>query len=181
MSDLKLGIIVAATAKGEIGIDNTLPWQLAGDMMHFRRTTQGHAVVMGKRTYDSLDRPLPNRLNIVVSRRGHGIDDLGVHWVSSLEAAIEAAAGQGHRELWFIGGARIYEESLPLVSQVMLTLVHDHPDRNPRYDTVIQGFEFPADTWAIREIARCSPLDPSTGLPLPSHTWLNITRRHNGV
>jgi dihydrofolate reductase len=115
-----LTIIVATDAQRGIGINNTLPWKLPEDMAHFKRLTTGHPVIMGRKTYESIGRPLPNRRNIVVTRSAAWRAD-GVETAQSLEQAralVEDAA-----EAFIIGGAQIYAEALAagLADQVIQT------------------------------------------------------------
>ena len=108
-----------------IGRDGRLPWHLPEDMAHFRRTTAGATVIMGRKTWDSLPpkfRPLPGRRNIVVTRNAGWQAD-GAEAVRSLAAAIEAAASDAEpgTRAWIIGGAEIYAQALPLADELLLT------------------------------------------------------------
>ena len=98
-----LCVIVAIDSAGGIGINNTLPWRLPEDLAHFKRTTSGHPIIMGRKTFDSIGRPLPNRRNIVVTRN-HAWSHPGVESVSSLEQA-----------------AQIYQQALPLAQRLIVT------------------------------------------------------------
>jgi dihydrofolate reductase len=113
----QLTIVVAIDAQRGIGINNTLPWHLPEDLAHFKRTTTGHPIIMGRKTFDSIGRPLPNRRNIVVTRNPDWRHD-GVEAVMSLDAAIALV-----RELpaCIIGGAQIFSEALPLVDRLVVT------------------------------------------------------------
>ena len=113
-----LTIIVATDTQRGIGIDNTLPWKLPEDMAHFKRITTGHAVIMGRKTHESIGRPLPNRRNIVVTRNPAWHAD-GTETVTSLEAARDLVAGEA--EAFIIGGAQVYADALALADQVILT------------------------------------------------------------
>ena len=113
----KLTIIVATDAQRGIGINNTLPWRLPEDLAHFKRTTTGHPIIMGRKTFDSIGRPLPNRRNIVVTRNDKWSHD-GVETVGSIEAAIALLDGA---EGFVIGGAEIYKQSLQLADQLIIT------------------------------------------------------------
>lgn len=112
-----LTIVVAIDAQRGIGINNTLPWHLPEDLAHFKRTTTGHPIIMGRKTFDSIGRPLPNRHNIVVTRNPEWRHD-GVDAVTSLDAAIALV-----REVpaCIIGGAQIFIEALPLVDRLVVT------------------------------------------------------------
>jgi dihydrofolate reductase len=113
----KLTIIVATDAQRGIGINNTLPWKLPEDLAHFKRMTTGHPIIMGRKTFDSIGRPLPNRRNIVVTRNGQWSHE-GVETVGSIEAAIALLDGA---EGFVIGGAEIYKQSLQLADQLIIT------------------------------------------------------------
>lgn len=112
-----LTIVVATDAQRGIGINNSLPWRLPEDMAHFKRTTTGHPVVMGRKTFESIGRPLPNRRNIVITRNAEWRHE-GVEAVTSLDAAIALV---GDAEACIIGGAQIYREALPRTDRLVVT------------------------------------------------------------
>ncbi|AVG41316.1 dihydrofolate reductase [Achromobacter insolitus] len=115
-----LTLIVAYSTNRVIGRDNALPWKLPGDLAHFKRSTLGHPIIMGRKTWDSLGRPLPGRSNIVISRNP-GFTAAGAIVVPSLEAAVQAC---GDIDAAFvIGGAQIYVQALPLAARVLATEV----------------------------------------------------------
>eukprot|EP01030_Chromulinospumella_sphaerica_P019590 gene19590-19484_t len=113
----QLTIIVATDAQRGIGINNTLPWKLPEDLAHFKRTTSGHPIIMGRKTFDSIGRPLPNRRNIVVTRNPAWQHE-GVEVVTSVEQAIALLDGA---EGFVIGGAEIYRQTLPVASRLIIT------------------------------------------------------------
>ena len=115
-----ISLIVAMDRNGLIGRDNGLPWHLPADLKHFKATTLGKPVVMGRKTYESIGRPLPGRHNIVVSRNPE-FDAPGCTVVHSASAAI-AAAGDVE-EVMIIGGAQLYTELLPYTQRIYLTRV----------------------------------------------------------
>ncbi|MBR2367108.1 MAG: dihydrofolate reductase [Alistipes sp.] len=115
-----VSIIVAIARNGVIGDKNSLLWHIKEDMRFFRTTTSGHAVVMGRKTFESLgSRPLPKRTNIVITRADREFD--GAHTAHSLEEAIAMAAGD--EEIFVIGGAQIYAEALRLADRIYITYV----------------------------------------------------------
>lgn len=136
---MKLALIVAYAQNRVVGIENRLPWHLPEDLKYFKQVTTGKAVIMGRKTYESIGRPLPNRLNIVISRNPQFIAD-GVEVVSSLEAAIERATEYNHTnnqdEIMVIGGAAIYELALPLADKLYITLVHAQVDGDAYFPEV---------------------------------------------
>ncbi len=116
-----LHLIYARAANGVIGKDNTLPWHLPEDLAHFKRTTLGCPVIMGRKTWDSLPpkfRPLPGRLNIVVTR-DTGLAAEGASVANSLDAARDQCPPAS--DAWVIGGAQIYAQALPLAHTVVVT------------------------------------------------------------
>ena len=115
-----VSIIAAVAQNGTIGDQNALLWHIAEDMRFFRQTTSGHPVIMGRKTYESLGRPLPKRTNVVITRQPIAIEGCTV--VHSLEEAISLFPQD--EEIFIIGGAQIYEQALPLVDRLYLTVVH---------------------------------------------------------
>ncbi len=118
---MKLHLIFARAANGVIGSNNTLPWHLPEDMAHFKRLTMGCPVIMGRKTWDSLPtrfRPLPGRLNIVVTRQPDWSGD-GAQRADSMAQA--AALCSTASDAWVIGGAEIYTQALPLASSAEVT------------------------------------------------------------
>ena len=118
-----ISIIVAVAQNGVIGDKNSLLWHISEDMRFFKRTTSGHPVIMGRKTYESLGRPLPNRTNVVISRTMGEIEGCPV--VRSLEEAI--ALFPAEEEVFVIGGAQIYALALDVAARFYLTRVgHDY-------------------------------------------------------
>ena len=158
---MKLNLILARARNGVIGANNALPWHLPEDMAHFKRTTLGCPVIMGRKTWDSLPvkfRPLPGRLNVVVTRqidwRGEG-----AVVVNSLEAA--CAACPADSTAWVIGGAELYAQALALASGAVVT----------ELDADLEGDAFAphfGPEW--REVARESHIS-SSGLPFSFVTY----------
>jgi dihydrofolate reductase len=116
----ELQMIVAMSRNRCIGKDNALPWHISEDLKRFKRLTKGHAVIMGRKTHESIGRPLPGRRNIVVSRSGAHFD--GCEVVASVPEALELA-WQEDPAPFVIGGASIYEAALPEVTRIHLTEV----------------------------------------------------------
>jgi dihydrofolate reductase len=124
---LDLVFIAAVSENGVIGRDNALPWRLKSDMRHFRTLTMGKPVVMGRKTYRSIGKPLPGRTNIVLSRES-GFAEPGVLVAGDLTAAFEAARGDAFRrgtgEIAVIGGADLYAQLMPVADRLEITRVH---------------------------------------------------------
>ena len=126
-SSVTCALMVAAASNGVIGRDNELPWHLPKDLQYFKQTTMGKPVIMGRKTFDSIGRPLPGRANIVVTRQqNYQAEDVQV--VHSLEQGLalaqQLAAEKSVDEVMVIGGAELYRQSLPSIERVYLTKVH---------------------------------------------------------
>jgi dihydrofolate reductase len=135
--DPRLEIIVAMDPDRVIGRDNGLPWHLPDDLKHFKRITTGHTVVMGRRTYESIGRPLPDRRNIVLSRQSAWAAP-GVEVCPDLETAL-AAADQG--PVFIIGGAELFREALPRAAVLHLTRVHERFPGDVHFPPTAGGWE----------------------------------------
>ena len=131
-----ISIIVAMGKNREIGKKNGLLWHIPEELKHFKQLTTGHPIIMGRKTYESIGRPLPGRTNIVITR--HSISGMersvlepqNLLWVNSLAQALKLAKKQlGGEEIFIIGGASVFEQALPLADKLYLTLVNaDFPD-----------------------------------------------------
>ncbi|MEM1072061.1 MAG: dihydrofolate reductase [Planctomycetota bacterium] len=132
-----LALIAAMTIDRVIGKDGGLPWSLPDDMAHFKRTTTGSPIIMGRRTFETDSGVLPNRLNIVLTRQ-HDWSHKGVETAGTIEqAASIARRHQPDRTAYVIGGGRVYGLALPLVETMHLTVVHARVEgdtRFPAYD-----------------------------------------------
>ena len=120
-TDLVISIVVAIAENNAIGKNNQLLWHLSADLKHFKEITSGHTIIMGRKTYDSIGKPLPNRRNIVISRNPN-LNLQGVEIVGSLNEAIALCTNE--KEVFIIGGAEIYKQSLPIINKIYLTTVH---------------------------------------------------------
>ena len=118
---MTLSIVVAMARNRVIGRDNDLPWRLPEDLKRFKALTMGKPMVMGRKTFESIGRPLPGRTTIVVSRQA-GLQIPGCVVVDSIDAAIRAA--DGAPEIMLVGGAQLYSEALPRVNRIYLTRIH---------------------------------------------------------
>lgn len=128
---MKLSLICAMDENMVIGSNNSLPWHLPEDLKYFKRTTMGSCIIMGRKTYESIGRPLPGRTNIIVTRsRDYEVENARV--VDCLTDAIELAETisfiDGSEEAFVIGGAELYKHALPFVDRMHLTMVHAEVD-----------------------------------------------------
>jgi dihydrofolate reductase len=125
-----LSLIVARANNGVIGKDNQLPWRLPADLKYFKAVTMGKPIVMGRKTFESIGRPLPGRQNIVVTRNPDFIS-AGITVVHSVEAAI--AAANEAAEIMLIGGTELYTLSLALADRIYLTAIHQDFDGDAHF------------------------------------------------
>jgi dihydrofolate reductase len=116
----RVSVIAALARNRVIGIENRLPWRLPEDLAHFKALTLGHPILMGRKTFESLGRPLPGRTNIVITRTPDYCKD-GCLVAASIPAAL--ALCQGTAEIFFIGGADLYAQAIPLADRLYLTEV----------------------------------------------------------
>lgn len=135
---MKLAIIVAAARNGVIGRNNQLPWHLPQDLKYFKAVTLGKPVIMGRKTYESIGRPLPGRTNIVITR-DHSWSADGVKVVHGLEEALAVAEGSSAAEVMVIGGAEIYKAALPLAQRIYLTQIEASPDGDAFFEIPAQS------------------------------------------
>ncbi|SFT05079.1 dihydrofolate reductase [Sphingobacterium wenxiniae] len=142
MNNLKITLIVAAAENNAIGKDNKMLWHLPDDFKYFKRNTMGHSVVMGRKTFESIGKPLPERRNIVITRDQNWlVDDVDV--ANSIQEVMLYCRDE--REIYIIGGANIYEQTLPLAHKVLLTRVHTTIDGDAYFP------ELPTDQWELKQ------------------------------
>jgi dihydrofolate reductase len=131
-----ISLLVAMDEKRGIGKDGKLPWRLSSDMKRFRELTMGHHIIVGRKTFESIGKPLPGRQTIIVTRNpDYRVE--GCLIAGSVEAAIELAASRGESEAFVIGGANIYAQSLDIADRIYLTEVHAEVDADtffPEFD-----------------------------------------------
>ena len=161
----RLTLIVAYASNRVIGRDNGLPWKLPGDLAHFKRTTLGHPIIMGRKTWESLGRPLPGRANIVVTRQAD-YAAAGAIVVTSLQAALDACPKD--IDPFVIGGAQLYTLALPIANRIVATEVHAEVDGDAWFP------ELPSDQW--QETDR-QPQPEENGLRYDFATYERIKNR----
>lgn len=130
LDEPRIYLVAAVAANGVIGAGGRLPWHLPEDLKHFRELTLGHPAIMGRRTWESLGKPLPGRENIVVTRR-RGYEAPGASVARSLEAAL--ALCQGEPVVFVIGGAELYAAALPLAHGIVMTEIHRDYEGDVRF------------------------------------------------
>jgi dihydrofolate reductase len=157
---MRKSLIVAAAQNGVIGVENRLPWRLPADLARFKRLTMGHHLIMGRKTYESIGRPLPGRITVVLTRTA-GIDVPGVVTARSLDEAFAQAGARGDDEPFVCGGAEVYRQALATCDRAYLTVV----ERDYTGDAIFPGVD--AAEW---ELADAEP-HPDDDPPFRFETW----------
>lgn len=138
---MKISIIVAAAENGVIGKDNQLLWKLSSDLKRFKNITTGHFILLGRKTFESIGKPLPNRTSLIISRN-FKCDFENCFVFKTINDAIVFAAQKNQQEIFVVGGGEIYKQTLPLANTIHLTIVH----------TEIEGdthFEYDDSNWKV--------------------------------
>lgn len=125
---MHISLIVAATENGVIGKDGKMPWRLPAESAYFRNTTLGHPVITGRKNYEAMGRPLPDRLNVVITRSADYQVPAGVAVVHSLDEALDLPEVKNQPEVFIIGGAQIYDEAMSRADKLYLTTIHTTMD-----------------------------------------------------
>lgn len=163
MAGIRITIVVAVSENGVIGNDGDMPWKLSTDLKRFKALTLGKPLIMGRKTFESIGRPLPGRPHVIVSRNPDFHPD-GVHVATSFESAVDRAAAiaaeTGADEICVVGGGEIYHQALPLADTLHVTHVEAElagdtrfPSVDPRVFEKIEESQVPAgekDTYATR-------------------------------
>jgi dihydrofolate reductase len=158
-----VSLIAAIGKNGVIGRGPDIPWRLPADQQRFKQITMGRPIIMGRKTHDSIGRPLPGRLNIVVTRQS-GYAAPGCEVVSSLDAALERA---GDGEAFVIGGSELYRAALPRASRLYLTFIDVEPEGDVFFPPIDQG------EW--RELERSEGIVNEKNVH--PHTFVTLARR----
>ena len=162
---MRVALVAAIAEGGVIGRDGALPWHISEDLQHFKKVTMGKPVVMGRKTYESIGKPLPGRSNIVVTRN-LGLELDGVTVVHSLDEALRMAERFRPTETFLIGGAELYQLALPKVDRMYLTRVHKKFDGDTFFP------EFDRDEWL--ELEREDRFSEKAGL---GYSFVTLERR----
>ena len=160
---MKLTAIVAAAENGVIGRDGQLPWHLPADLKHFKVRTMGRPVIMGRKTWESIGRPLPGRVNVVLTGQ-QGWSAAGALVAHSLDEALALPEVAGADEAMILGGARLFAEALPRCDELELTRVHAEVEG----DTF---FHFDESAWELDASEGITP-DEKNAWPITFETWV---------
>jgi len=140
---MKISMIVAYGKNWEIGLDNQMLWHISEDFKNFKTITSGHHILMGRKTFESIGKPLPNRTSIVLSNSGFECE--GVYTFNDIQKALDFARKRGEEELFIIGGANIYETMFPYVDKMYLSEV----DYEGKADAYLKEIDF--SSWDMAE------------------------------
>ncbi len=154
---MEVSLIAAMTENRAIGGGNALLWRVPEDLKRFKRITLGHTIMMGRRTFESVGRPLAGRRNLVISRHP-GTPQSGMEWWTDVDAAMDSARRAGEEELFICGGGEIYRLCMPAATRMYLTIVHVQP--RAAADTWFPDFN--ASDWQItaqQNLADCEFID----------------------
>lgn len=168
---IKTNLIVARSQNNVIGKDGDIPWKLPADLKRFKELTMGKAMVMGRRTFESLPGLLPGRLHIVVSNTVEAYKSPFIRVVKSLSDARELATSQGYDELWVIGGDRLYQEALPIVSKMYITEVETTIPHTLEDDVAKFIVDIDPERWVITD----SEYIDSDSIPFTFDVWKRLT------
>lgn len=146
---MQISIIVALSENNVVGVRNQLPWKLSADLKRVKSMTMGHHIIMGRKTFESIGRPLPGRTNVIITRNANYKAE-GCVIASSLQHALDIAMND--TEVFIFGGGEIFKEAMPLASKIYMTRVHTHlegdtyfPDIKPFDWRIVELQEFKAD------------------------------------
>ena len=145
-----LSLLVAADENNVIGKDNKLPWHLPNDLRYFKNLTWAMPILMGRKTFESIGKPLPGRKSIVITRNPEWNHD-GVTVVHSVDAALAAAQKEDVKEIFVIGGAEIFREAFPVARRIYLTRIHHN------FDGDVYFQELSPQEWTLVKETHCSP------------------------
>jgi len=159
-----LSIIVAAAENNAIGKDNQLLWHLPADLKHFKALTTGHTIIMGRKTFDSIGKPLPHRRSIVISR-DRELKIEGAEVVNTLNDALERGANES--EIFVIGGAEVYRLVMPFADKIYMTRVHQTMDGDAFFP------EIDSEIW-LETAVESFPPDEKHALPYTFSIWQRI-------
>lgn len=140
---MKVSMIVAYGKNYQIGLNNALLWHISEDLKNFKRLTNGHHILMGRKTFESIGFPLPNRTSVVLSKSGFSFD--GVHTYGEMKEALEFCKNNGEDEVFIIGGAQVYKLAFPFVDKLYLSEV----DYDGEADAYLEKIDF--ENWEIEE------------------------------
>jgi dihydrofolate reductase len=130
---MKIALIVARSENGVIGDKGKIPWHIREDLQRFKQLTMGHPIIMGRRTYESIGKPLPGRTNIVLTQSPNFTTPPGVLTFPNLDAALNHCRQQNEPSVFIIGGSMVYHLALPLADKLFVTEVHQHINGDTKF------------------------------------------------
>jgi len=167
-----ISLIAAASENSVIGKDNKLPWHLPTDMKYFKNITWGMPVIMGRKSFEALGKPLRGRSNIVITRNKNWSAD-GVKTVQSIDQAINLASQTDAKEIYIIGGGEIFQAAIPSADRIYLTLVHENFEGDAFFPEIKQ------EEWKLTSNRDCDP-DEKNAYALSFQVWERKTPSPKG-
>jgi len=168
---MRKSIIVAVSQNGVIGVGGKIPWHLPADLKRFKELTMGHHLVMGRRTYESIGRPLPGRTTIVLTRRTpHNVMPPGVRNAAELSTALEFAKHNGETEVFICGGGEVYKQALLLCDRVYLTIIEREYDGDTWFHAPHLASPFGLPVWGVWKRVEVTHVE-GDALPYRYETW----------
>jgi dihydrofolate reductase len=167
-----ISLIAAASENSVIGKDNKLPWHLPTDMKYFKNITWGMPVIMGRKSFEALGKPLRGRSNIVITRNKNWSAD-GVKTVQSIDQAINLASQTDAKEIYIIGGGEIFQAAIPSADRIYLTLVHENFEGDAFFP------EIKHEEWKLTSNRDCDP-DEKNAYALSFQVWERKTPSPKG-
>ena len=164
-------IIVAASENNVIGKDNRLPWHLPADLKYFKNTTWGLPIIMGRKTFESIGKPLPGRKNIIITRNNDYKAE-GAAVVTSIAGAMNVAESLDVKEIFIIGGAELFNSTMNLAQKIYLTRVHTTVDGDVFFP------ELNRNNWEMTSEINMEP-DEKNEFPLSFQVWEKIIKDDN--
>ncbi len=160
---MKISIIVAFDENRLIGRDNGLPWHLPADLKHFKSITMGHHMIMGRKTFDSIGKPLPGRVSVIVTRQ-KDLKIEGCMVVNTLDEALEKCKGQ--EEVFIIGGAQIFNCTMPMATDLYITQIHHQFEGDTHFPEISEK------EWQVVSKEDCNPDEKNEW----GYSFINYTR-----
>jgi dihydrofolate reductase len=168
-----ISLVVAASANNAIGKDNQLLWHLPKDLKFFKNTTWGMVVVMGRKTFESVNKPLPGRVNIVITSKPDWMA-VGVWVAKDLDDAIAQAKTTNCKEIFIIGGGEIYKQTMPVADKIYMTRVHTTIDGDTFFPTIDEA------EWQLKENTDFKA-DEKHAYDFSFQTWVRSQEKKKGI
>lgn len=166
---MKISMIVAYGKNYQIGLNNALLWHIPEDLKNFKRLTNGHHILMGRKTFESIGFPLPNRTSVVLSQNGFSFE--GVHTFKEIQEALDFCKQNKEEEVFIMGGAQVYKLAFPYVDRLYLSEV----DYDDEADAFLEAIDF--SKWTLEEEQHFEAITTSESKNIPSWTFKILNKK----